>query len=381
MLPPPGADRVDVELRQPQGETAHAPLRAAPGAAVADQAHVGRGAAHVEADRVGNPGGDHRGHTAGGPGEEQPRRVGGRLVDRRRRRRLTASPPAAAAPRPPRSRRAGADTGPQPGRGRRRRSSSMPARTPGTRPRPRARRPRARRAGPPAARRRPPARGAGRRRRAAGTRRRPRTRSRRSRARRPLHRRRLQRPQHAARPDALVHLDRHLGQRRGRRLLGPVQVRTCLAPERGHVARSRAWRRSAVRAPRRSSIAFVATVVPWPRWATSPAPRPASASASRTPAITPTEWSATVVATLAVTSLPPATRATSVNVPPTSTPTIARIARRGYVLAGVARSSHIGRPGAIMLRRWTWPDTTRRSARPERAASHSDARRRSASRS
>ena len=52
---------VDVELRQAQRQAADTPLGAAPGDAVADQADVGGGAAHVEADRVG----DARGHHGG----------------------------------------------------------------------------------------------------------------------------------------------------------------------------------------------------------------------------------------------------------------------------------------------------------------------------
>ena len=68
----------------------------------------------------------------------------------------------------------------------------------------------------------------------------------------------------------------------------------------------------------------MATVVPCPSRATSPASSPASASASATPSTTPRDWSR-VVGTLAVVRRPPAIRATSVKVPPTSTPTIARI--------------------------------------------------------
>src|SRR3954447_21759258 len=72
----------------------------------------------------------------------------------------------------------------------------------------------------------------------------------------------------------------------------------------------------AVRAPRRSSSAFVATVVPWANRSTPDAPT-ARAAAS-------TDSSCRrAVGTLAVRTTSPSTSTASVNVPPTSTPRIA----------------------------------------------------------
>src|SRR5581483_8757069 len=73
---------------------------------------------------------------------------------------------------------------------------------------------------------------------------------------------------------------------------------------------------SAVRAPRRSSRAFVATVVPWAKTATSPPSTPTPSRADRTP----TDWSLVVDGTFATRSSPLTTATRSVNVPPTSTP-------------------------------------------------------------
>ena len=79
--------------------------------------------------------------------------------------------------------------------------------------------------------------------------------------------------------------------------------------------------RSAVFAPVRSMRALVARVVPWMRRSISPGAIPAVRIASPTAATTPTSGASGVVSTLAVTMLspPPVSRATSVNVPPTST--------------------------------------------------------------
>src|ERR671913_749438 len=73
---------------------------------------------------------------------------------------------------------------------------------------------------------------------------------------------------------------------------------------------------SAVRAPRRSSRAFVATVMPWASAARAPASTPEAPMAF----ITPTDWSCGVEGTFAVTSVPSERTTRSVNVPPTSTP-------------------------------------------------------------
>src|SRR5581483_8591062 len=86
---------------------------------------------------------------------------------------------------------------------------------------------------------------------------------------------------------------------------------------------------SAVRAPRRSSSAFVATVVPCA--STSTAPTPEAASAADTPAA----WRPGTEGTFAVTSSPPTTATRSVNVPPTSTPTETPIAQSSWRYAPV----------------------------------------------
>src|SRR5439155_6366922 len=77
---------------------------------------------------------------------------------------------------------------------------------------------------------------------------------------------------------------------------------------------------SAVLAPRPSSSAFVATVMPWAKPLTSAGAAPAEASTASTAAMTPRDWSAGVVGALAVCRRPEATSTASVNVPPTSTP-------------------------------------------------------------
>ena len=77
---------------------------------------------------------------------------------------------------------------------------------------------------------------------------------------------------------------------------------------------------SAVRAPRSSSSAFVATVMPCAKCVTWLESVPARSSASETAAITPSDWSAGVVGTFAVTRRPAAASTASVKVPPTSTP-------------------------------------------------------------
>jgi hypothetical protein len=82
---------------------------------------------------------------------------------------------------------------------------------------------------------------------------------------------------------------------------------------------------SATRAVRRSSSAFVATVVPCTRRSvissTSRSVRCSSAARLASPSSTPSDWSAGVVAALASTVAPSAPmQTTSVKVPPTSTP-------------------------------------------------------------
>src|SRR3954468_10355337 len=72
----------------------------------------------------------------------------------------------------------------------------------------------------------------------------------------------------------------------------------------------------AVRAPRRSSSAFVATVVPCANRSTPSAPTARDAASTDSSCLA-------AVRTLAVRTVPPSTRTASVNVPPTSTPRIA----------------------------------------------------------
>src|SRR5712691_9245587 len=82
------------------------------------------------------------------------------------------------------------------------------------------------------------------------------------------------------------------------------------------------------RAARPSTIALVTMVVP----CASAAARPAAGSSARSPLTTPVEGCAGVVGTLHEYSRPDGSRATtSVNVPPTSTPTV--------VLASVCRGT------------------------------------------
>src|SRR3954470_7760242 len=73
---------------------------------------------------------------------------------------------------------------------------------------------------------------------------------------------------------------------------------------------------NAVRAPRRSSSAFVATVVPCANRSTPTAPT------ARAAASTDSSWRS-AVGTFAVRTVAPSRRTASVNVPPTSTPRIA----------------------------------------------------------
>ena len=79
------------------------------------------------------------------------------------------------------------------------------------------------------------------------------------------------------------------------------------------------------RAPFDSSTAFVATVVPWRMLRNSPTPMPASPQMRLTPVSTPCEGSLGVEGVLTrncVAPLSSFTRKRSVNVPPTSTPSL-----------------------------------------------------------
>src|ERR1044072_1596674 len=110
---------------------------------------------------------------------------------------------------------------------------------------------------------------------------------------------------------------------RGTSGLGFSMVRSYWS-ERLSLAISRTSRKpsvasSAVRAPRRSITALVASVVPCTNTATSPKPFPASARISRTPSRTASSGRCGVVSSLRVSRFPPSSNTTSVNVPPMST--------------------------------------------------------------
>src|SRR2546421_960387 len=99
-----------------------------------------------------------------------------------------------------------------------------------------------------------------------------------------------------------------------------------------------------VTAPRRSSTALVATVVPW---ATSEGEAaPALSSACRRPRSKPSLWSSGVVGTLQTAREPPRTMTTSVNVPPTSMPTLGRSPGRAGGSGALLLASHPQLKGA-----------------------------------
>ena len=87
------------------------------------------------------------------------------------------------------------------------------------------------------------------------------------------------------------------------------------------------------RPPLRSSTALVATVVPCASWATAPGSTPCSAARRRTAAMAASPGSAGVLGTLNTTGgRPSRTHTTSVNVPPTSTPTRYRAPESGMTV-------------------------------------------------
>src|SRR3954466_5318060 len=95
---------------------------------------------------------------------------------------------------------------------------------------------------------------------------------------------------------------------------------------------------NAVRAPRRSSSAFVATVVPCANRSTPTAPT------ARAAASTDSSWRS-AVGTFAVRTVAPSRRTASVNVPPTSTP---RIATRVLCIAVAIRAFLFDFDGLIL---------------------------------
>ena len=138
--------------------------------------------------------------------------------------------------------------------------------------------------------------------------------------------------------------------------------------ENGSYSDGRSWRAisisdsnpasvtSRVLAPRRSSRALVATVVPWSRSA-----RESAGTAAPAPAITPSLWSWGVDGTLPTVMAVPSHMATSVNVPPTSIPTVTRAGARPSPAPGhgaVARPSLRPVMGLAHARRrarsWGW---------------------------
>ncbi len=98
---------------------------------------------------------------------------------------------------------------------------------------------------------------------------------------------------------------------------------------------------NAVRAPRPSSSALVATVIPWENSATALASAPARSSTARTAARTPSDWSSGVVGALAVIRRPSTASTASVKVPPTSTPRsiTAPYRAHGDAIRGLAQAS------------------------------------------
>src|SRR5512132_3452789 len=96
-------------------------------------------------------------------------------------------------------------------------------------------------------------------------------------------------------------------------------------------SRNRSVVTNAVRAPRRSRSALVATVEPWAKLATAPRADRTTSSADTTPRA----WFFGVVGTLAVISLPSTSATRSVKVPPTSTPSLASVIAAPLARVGV----------------------------------------------
>src|SRR5207244_145313 len=137
-----------------------------------------------------------------------------------------------------------------------------------------------------------------------------------------------------------------------------VEVETAHPSDLEHVGKPRVAT-SPTRAPRRSTIAFVTTVVPWATDAGNPAGRTAAS-----PFSTPRARFAGVVGTLQARSRPETSRATrSVKVPPTSTPTLLRMSppRRLPTLA----RRHAFRVGAFRDRLTGWRHTQSHGLHPE----------------
>ena len=288
-------------------------LARALGRAADDQADVGRRAAHVERDRV---------------LEARPAR---RRAPRRRRppparRRATSAGCAAASSSvatPPDERMTSGSGSPRlaaaareraqvarrrPGRGRRRPRSSTRARTRGTPARPRARR---RRARPAAAAAAPSATA----RSCVGSRKAKRRQTATASASSSRQRVEVERLELAVRAHPPAHAERSARAGRAARDAPRRAGRGARASGGAGAAGARSPRSStnAVRAPLRSSSAFVATVVPCVKRSTPAAPTACAA------ATTDSSWRA-AVGTFAVRSSPSSRRTASVNVPPTSTP-------------------------------------------------------------
>ena len=95
---------------------------------------------------------------------------------------------------------------------------------------------------------------------------------------------------------------------------------------------------SAVRAPFRSMMAFVKSVVPWRTWDTRPAGTRAAASTASIPAMTASSGRSGVVSTLPTWKVWPSSlaRMRSVNVPPISDPTRYKVTPSGKSNRGQA---------------------------------------------
>ena len=276
--PAPTVCRSTVGRRIGKPPTSRSATRAARTAG--QQADVGGRAAHVEGDRVLEPGAPRdeprADDAAGRPGDEDRRRVRGRLVDRRdaargeHHERLGQARLARARPR------ARAGSAPRPARDTRRPPSSTRARTRGTPARPRARRRRARRDARARSSAATAARATGR-----GT---QKSRQTATASASPTSGSvvEVERLELAVGPDAAV--ARRGSARAGR--AAPAARRTAGRGARASAgagaggARSPAFATNAVRAPRRSSSAFVATVVPCAKRSTPAAPTARAAAST-----------------------------------------------------------------------------------------------------
>jgi hypothetical protein len=178
-------------------------------------------------------------------------------------------------------------------------------------------------------------------------------------------RRQVEGLQLSLRPETTTHAVAAFEWNERRRVLiaQAIQMRARLAAQMEEMLES-SFATNAVRAPRRSSSAFVATVVPCAKRTTFSAPT-ARAAAS-------TESSCrTAVGTFAVRTRPPSRSTASVNVPPTSTP---RIATRVLCIAVALRALLFDFDGLILDMEtpragWEWAYREHGQELPEEKAS------------